>query len=171
MNRKGFVVEGVVLIGVLCSIVTVLLWKPVTGMLGIGNQPQKQKSTVVRKAESTPVLVYTDEKGKEHIAMATKTFESTLDSSEDRQMSLWDKIKGLGVGFIILMIAFPATIGAFGIRTFFKAKDNIKQLVKGIEEAKSKMPKESVDILETNLSKKMDQTVKAQVKSIKAKLP
>ena len=170
MNKRGFVVLEVLIVALVSVFSTVLLWKPITSTLGIGNQPQKQKSSWVKKSEVKPVLYYRDEKGNEHVAMAIKSEESNIESSEDRQLTLWQKIKNLGVGFIILMIAFPGTIGAWGIKTLFKAKENLKQIIQGVEEAKTKLPKESVDILEANLSKKMDLKVKNQVKAIKGKL-
>lgn len=169
-NRRG-IVEWALAFWILTAVVgTILAWKPVSQTLGIGNQPQKQKSSMSKKVESKPVFIYKDEKGFDHYAMATKVEENTLDSSEESKLTLWQKIKNMGLGFVILMIAFPGTIGAFGIKAFLKGKDNLAQLVKGVEEAKTKLPKESIDILDTSLSKKLDQSVKTQVKKIKVKL-
>jgi hypothetical protein len=50
-------------------------------------------------------------------------------------------------------------------------KNNFIQVVNGIEEAKKTLPKESVDILATNLSRKMDSAAKTLVKQAKVKLP
>jgi hypothetical protein len=107
-----------------------------------------------------------DEKGK--LMPYTKSYEATLDTSEDKQLSLWQKFKLLGLGGIVLCLAFPATIGAWAIRMFFKGRDNIKQLVIGIEQAKKELPPEQIKILETNLSKKTNTDTKDIVKKLKA---
>ena len=66
----------------------------------------------------------------------------------------------------VVFVAFPT----FAISVFSKAKSNIAQIVTGVEQAKTQMPASSVAILESNLSKKMDQTVKDKVKKIKGQL-
>jgi len=170
MNNKGFVVEGAIVIGILASLVTVVLWKPITSTLGIGNQPQKQQSTIIKKTEAKPVMYYKDEKGNEHVAMATSSYESNVEASEDRVMTLWQKFKVFIIAIVALCIAFPS----FGIWLYTKlrqAQANFKQVVTGIEEAKLAMPKESVDILKTQLSRKMDSTAKTAVKNTVSKLP
>lgn len=166
MKKKGFVMVEVLVISLVTMLGTVLLWKPITSTLGIGNQPQKQRATVVRKVESQPVLYYTDAKGNQHVAMATKTYESTLDSSEDRVMSIWQKFKLWVILGLVAVIAFPS-FGIWAFKRFLDMKSNLKQLVTGIEEAKKKLPTESVDILGTNLSMKMDQAAKTEVKKLK----
>ena len=53
---------------------------------------------------------------------------------------------------------------------FIQGKQNLTQLVTGIELAKKELTPEAKAVLENNLSKKMDLKAKLQVKAIKADL-
>ena len=109
-NKRGIVQAAVVLWAVCAFLGGILLWHPATSMLGISNQPRKTNQTMIKKAESAPVLYYTDSKGNKYVAYATKSEESTLATSEEPKLSFWQKIMNLGsfgIFLVILGLVFP----------------------------------------------------------------
>jgi hypothetical protein len=170
LKRKGIVETLALLYVVLAFLGGVILWKPTTGLLGIGNQPQKQKSSISKKSEKKPELVWIDQKtGKQYFAYSEKYQENSIDTSEESQLTIWQKLKNLGLIGVILVIVFPG-FGLWMFRMFLKARDNFKQLVTGIEEARKKLPPEAMATLENDLSKKTNLDTKELVKKIKVKL-
>ena len=107
---KGVVLVAVILYAVGAFLGGALLFKPVTNLLGISNEAKKHQEQVIKKKETKPVLVYTDEKGRQHIAMAVSEEYSNFEMTEQPKQTLWQKIKNLGVWGIILVclgLAFP----------------------------------------------------------------
>jgi hypothetical protein len=133
---------------------------------GAGQQA-KQTSEI---QESYPVVGKINEKGVFQKLGDYKRIEKTLNMTNvEPKESIWQKFGKIIVIVGILCLIFP-TLGVWLFSQTLKLKGNFKQLVVGIEEAKAKLPPESVSILETNLSKKMDTPAKKEVKQIKAKL-
>ena len=104
MNRKGVIEAIVILYIVAAAIVGAIFWKPATTLLGISNTPRKIDKTITTKEEKRPVLYYTDEKGNTYVAYATKKEQSNMNTSEEPKLTLWQKIKNLGLWGIILII-------------------------------------------------------------------
>jgi hypothetical protein len=110
LNRKGVVAIAVILYAVAAFIGGALLAKPVTNMFGISNEAKKHQEAKMVKKESKPVLVYTDEKGREHIAMATSEEYSNSELTEQPKQTFWQKIQNLGswgIFLVILGFLFP----------------------------------------------------------------
>lgn len=171
-NRRGEVITvSLIAIAILSGLIG--LWFGGTKyakVVGLGTGTDTKTHQVTTTKVEMEQGYWLDDNNKKHPIMVPIKRTLEYEGTDEVKMTLWQKIQSLGAGFIILMIAFPGTIGAWGIRTFFKAKANLTQLIKGIEEAKAQMPKESVEILNSNLSKKMDQNVKNQIKKIKGAL-
>lgn len=105
-NKKGIIETAVALYLVLAFVGGAIFWKPATSILGISSQPQKTQKSIIKKTESTPILYYTDPaNGKQYVAYAIKQEESNIALSEESKLTLWQKIKNLGVLGIILVIA------------------------------------------------------------------
>ena len=108
-NKKGFVVEGVVIVAVGITLLLTTFWKPLSSTVGsfIGsNRPQKVSKSYYKKAESAPMF-YMNEKGK--LVPAPQPYKLKIESSEalseEAQLTLWQKIKNLGIVGIIMVIA------------------------------------------------------------------
>ena len=142
------------------------------GLFGIGGHDQKRRQVYTSKSESKPIIVK-DQFGKPYILQATKTETSTLDTSEELKMTLWQKLLMLPKLWLILMIAglfFPPIAGIMGI--FNKSMSaKLKQIIGGMEEGIKKLDgkPEQKDILDT-LSKKYDSSTKLLVSKIRRKL-
>ena len=114
-NRNGEIATIVIVAYVvLAAIAGAIFYKPVTSLLP-SNQPQKIQKDLYKKAESKPVLMGYDSQGKPIMGEATKQEESTHDLSQDAPVSLWQKIKNLGLVIVILVIV---GILVFGIAPF-----------------------------------------------------
>lgn len=103
-SRKGVVSAVVLLYVVLAFFGGAVLWKPVSNILPFGNNGTKTAKSIIKKTESKPVLYYTDDKGNQHVANWLKTEESNVATSEEPKLTLWQKIKNLGVLGIILCV-------------------------------------------------------------------
>jgi len=104
MKNKGVVEVIVILYIVAAFIGGVLLWKPATTLLGISNTPRKIDKTVTTKETKRPVLYFTDEKGNQYTAYATTKEQTIMNISEEPKLTLWQKIKNLGLWGIILVV-------------------------------------------------------------------
>jgi len=163
-NRRGEVITIAVLgmcilVGVLGAFVGASKYGK---FIGLGGADQK----IVKTVKSEPILI--GEKGNQYWVM--KTEEST--SNADIPMTLIQRIMMLPRILIILVILgciFPP-LGAILIAFYVRLKGGFKQMVNGINEAQQVLPKESNDILATNLSRKMNTDTKTLVKKIKVKL-
>jgi hypothetical protein len=82
----------------------VVLWKPATTLLGISNTPRKIDKTITTKETKRPVLYFTDEKGKQYTAYATTKEQTIMNISEEPKLTLWQKIKNLGLWGILLVV-------------------------------------------------------------------
>lgn len=158
-NQKGFgVVE--VLIGVIIVGGLLFIQNPISTTLGMGVKPNKT-------IQSKETILIKDDKGVPYAYQTTIT-----DKDIQQKVTVWEQLKSLPVLWLILMFAgvFFAPISIFMGWINGRLKAGFKQIVSGIEEAKKVLPKDSVDLLETNLSKKMDTPAKAEVKKIKVTL-
>ena len=132
-SKRGFVVEGTILLAVGATILLATLWKPLSSTVGgfIGSvQPQKVNKQMYKKSESKPVF-YEDEKGRQVVAHWTKKESSTSMLSEESKLSLWQKIKNLGVVGILLAVAgfmFPP-FGAILLFIWSRVKKGMKTAV------------------------------------------
>lgn len=104
MNKRG-VVEALVIVYLVCAFLGgVLLWKPATTFLGISNTPRKIDKTVTTKETKRPVMYFTDEKGHQYTAYATTKEQTIMNISEEPKLTLWQKIKNLGLWGILLVV-------------------------------------------------------------------
>ena len=159
-NKKGFVVEGVVIVAVGITLLLTVLWKPLSTTVGsfIGSgQPQKVSKTYYKKAESAPMF-YQDKDGK--LIPAPQPYKLTVESSqalsEESQLTLWQKIKNLGVIGIIMVIACFA-YPPLGVVVMFiikkitggakKAIDNANSQIKEIDSKKNALEGQAEQIV------------------------
>lgn len=159
-NRKGFVVEGVVIVAVGVTLLLAALWKPLSSTVGsfIGSaQPQKVSKTYYKKAESAPMF-YQDKDGK--LIPAPQPYKMTVESSqalsEESQLTLWQKIKNLGVIGIIMAVACFA-YPPLGVVVMFiikkitggakKVIDNANGQIKEIESKKTALEGQAEQIV------------------------
>jgi hypothetical protein len=163
-NRRGEVITIAVLgmcilVGVLGAFIGASKYGK---FIGLGSDQK-----IIRTVKSEPIILKGPD-GKEY--WVQKTEESV--SNTEVPMSLIQRLLMLPIIIIILVICgclFPP-FGVILLMVYFRLKGGFKQLVVGIEEAKSKLPMDAVTTLEANLSKKMDTPVKKLVKKIKVKL-
>jgi len=171
MNKKRGIIgiDDAIVVCVVVAVGALAVWfagpsvsKTVSSLWG-GNKNQAKQ---VYKYEENRTSYYQDDKGRFVPApkqdWKRETRENVL--SVEPPLTWFQKYGGYLVLIGITIIAFPS----FGAWLTTKARSNLSQLVTGIEQAKIQLPKDSVTILENNLSKKMDTKVKAQVKKIKA---
>jgi len=172
LNRKGFILEGAAVLWVTISLIigTVAIFKGPDIVKSLGSVwnggDKNQTKQTYELSERYPVGTM-DAQGK-FIKMGD------YDKKEKRlnlvavqpPLTFWQKY---GWVFLLLGIAIIAC-PSFGIWIYNKARNNIAQLITGIEEAKKQMPKASADILSANLSRKMDASVKTKIKKIKGQL-
>lgn len=169
-NRKGIVgIDDAIVVGLIIAVGALAVWfagpsasKTVHDIFS-GNKNQAKQ---VYKLDESRTPFYQD--GKGNFVPATKQdirkeYRENVLSTEP-PLTWFQKYGGYLVLLGIIIVAFPS----FGVWLTTKARSNFAQLVTGIEQAKISLPKSSVDILESNLSKKMDKKVKAQVKKVKA---
>lgn len=170
-NRKGFVIESMLALGAFIAIcgATVFFAGPKAGQtiheFFSGNKNQAKQ---VYKVEENRTPFYQDANGKFVPAPKQdwrREYRENVLSTEP-PLTFWQKYGGFVLLGIAFLIAFPTV--AIGI--FTKARNNLSQIIVGIEEAKKQLPKASQDILTANLSRKMDTSVKAKVKKIKGQL-
>lgn len=146
---------------------------PIKSIFGIGDRGQKTKQSYVLKTESKPIIVKGDD-GKQYILQATKTERSTLNTSEEPKMTLWQKLMVLPKLWLLLMVLgifFPPLAGIMHVINT-KLKSEVKTIVGGMEESLKKIddkPEVKKEILDT-LSKKYDSSTKLLVAKIKSKL-
>jgi len=171
-NRKGFIgIDDAIVVCAVIAVGALAVWfagpsasKSIHDIWS-GNKNQAKQ---VYKLEESRTPFYQDEKGKFVPASkqdSRKEYRENVVATEP-PLTWFQKYGWILIVFVILIIAFPA----FGISIYTKAKANLAQLVTGIEQAKTQLPPASIAILESNLSKKMDLSVKAQVKKIKGQL-
>jgi hypothetical protein len=167
MNKRGEVITLSLAVIAVSAIVIGFLFRPVADkILPIfgGQQKYVNRETVVTK----PITIQVD--GKKYLAEQVIT--TTNSSSEEAKMTLTQKVLALPKIIAVLVFLgflFPP-LGGFLLLAYNKLKAGFKQVVVGINEAQKELPKESVDVLQTNLSKKMDSGAKKLVKKIKVKL-
>ena len=141
-NKKGFVVEGIVILAVGLTLLVTALWKPLSTTVGsfIGsNRPQKISKSYYKKTESAPMF-YMGEKGK--LIPAPHPYKLKVESSqalsEEPQLTLWQKIKNLGVIGIIMAIACFA-YPPLGVVVMFIIKKITSGAKKAIDSANSQI--------------------------------
>ena len=169
-NRKGIVgIDDAIIVCAIIAVGALAVFfagpsasKTISGIWGGDKNQAKQ----VYKLDESRTAFYQD--GKGNFVPATKQdvrkeYRENVMSTEP-PLTWFQKYGGYLVLLGIIIVAFPS----FGVWLTTKARNNFAQLVTGIEQAKVSLPKSSVDILESNLSKKMDVKVKAQVKKVKA---
>lgn len=146
---------------------------PIKSLFGFTSSSQKTKQTLITKSESKPVFVKGTD-GKTYVLQAIKTETSTLDTSEEPKITLWQKLMMLPKLWLILMILgifFPPLAG---IMQFVNKRlmNEATKIVGGVEEALKKVedkPEIKKEILDT-LSKKYDSSTKLLVSKIKSKI-
>jgi hypothetical protein len=158
-NQRGIVAETL-LVYVLAGVILFFVPNTFSSSLGLGIRPNKtiqtEKVELIRDAQGNP--------------MAYKT--TTSDRDIQQRVGFWEWLRSLPIFVLFLMglgVIFPGVATVLAV-LYSKLKTGVKQIITGVEEAKKTMSKESTDILETNLSKKMDTDAKATVKKIKVKL-
>lgn len=104
MSKRG-VVETLVILYIVGAVLGgALFWKPITTFLGISNTPRKIDKTITTKETKRPVLYFTDEKGHQYTAYATTKEQTIMNTSEEPKLTLWQKIKNLGLWGILLVV-------------------------------------------------------------------
>jgi len=171
LNRKGIVLESMLAIGALVAIIGATVWfagpsaSKTISSLWSGNKNQAKQ---VHRIKEYRTPFYQNEKG---IFVPAAKQDQREEYSEnvvatEPPLTFMQKYGGYFLLLGAVVIAFPSV----GIWLFTTSRNNLAQLIKGIEEAKKQMPKSSVDILTANLSRKMDDSVKKKVKKIKGQL-
>lgn len=154
-NNRG--ITEIILLGyIIAGLAFLFVPNPVSKAMGMGVQPNK----TVERVE----LI----KDKEGVPIAYKT---TITDQQQRA-TLWQSLLALPRLWLLMMILgiFFTPVSALMAWVNRGLKTGIKQVVSGIEEAKKLLPRESISTLETNLSKKMDTSTKAEIKKIKVDL-
>lgn len=154
-NYKG-IAETVLLLWIIVGLTLFFVPNPVSKVVGVGIQPNKtiERVELIKDKEGVPIAYRT--------TITEQQQKPTLMQSLLNLPRLW-------LLFMFAGIFFPPIAGVMawvnrGLKT------GLKQIVVGVEEARKLLPKESSDILDANLSKKMDTSVKTAVKKIKVKL-
>lgn len=167
-NEKGeiFTVLAIVSMAILGAI---FIPNDVSKAIGIQNKQnkivQKQIDTIelLKDRDGKPIR---SEDGTYIVKRVTKIDES----DKQQSVTLWERIRSLPALWLVLMIAgvfFPPIALVMGVINK-GLKAGLKQIVAGLENAKKAMHPDSVTVLDTNLSKKMDTKIKTVVKKIKA---
>jgi hypothetical protein len=169
-NKKGiFGIDDVII----ASIVAMIFVGPalVKSVGSAWNGGDKNQAKMTHKVKEYKTPFYQDAKGNFVPAPKQDIKEEEISNynSTPAKTNLWDTLKPW-LGLIVLGCLFIPGFGAWLITQLFKARANIVQMVNGFENAKKQLPASSVAILETNLSKKMDQKSKDTVRNVKAKL-
>ena len=138
-SRKGFVIEGAIVMAIGLTLLFATVWKPLSNTLGsfIGSQGQNQQKSTYKKSETIPVY-WKDNKGKEHLVPYTRKEESTNFIIEEAKLSLWQKIKNLGVFGVVLVVLgfiFPP-FGAILMLVWKRVSGTLK---KAVENANTQM--------------------------------
>lgn len=113
-NQAGVITMAILVAVAAASLLAGVCFTPLTKFLGLSNG-QKTTQKHVEKSESTPMFIKGDD-GKMHLLNATKSTVSDMDTNEEPKPTIFQRIKGLGFIWVLLMIAgafFPATIGAW----------------------------------------------------------
>jgi len=167
MNKRGEVITLSLAVIAGCAVLIGFLFRPVMDkVLPIfgGQQKYVNRETVVTK----PITFKVD--GKTYLAEQVIT--TTNNESGEAKLTLLQRVfllpKIVGI-LMFLGIVFPP-LGLILATFYAKLKTGFKQVVIGINEAQKVLPKESSDVLASNLSKKMDTPAKKLVKEIKVKL-
>jgi hypothetical protein len=174
-NNKGFTGVELAIILAICGLIGWVVIPPTINSLGkVGIGGDKNQSKATYKAIGERPTFYQDEAGNFVYAGIEKYNVSSSNMiAEQPKQTLAEKLSAIPKIIIILGILgliFPP-FGIWLITQLIRMKNNFIQVVNGIEEAKKTLPKESVDILATNLSRKMDSAAKTLVKQAKVKLP
>ncbi len=171
-NRKGFTGIELAIVMIAIAAIGYFAVPPMIKAAGtIFSGGDKNQAKMTHKVEESYSMFYKDEKGNYKPApVPYKRKEESMNyNSEAPKPTLWDTFKK----WIFLLGALAIIFPSFGVWLFKRFKDmknNLTQLVTGIEEAKKELPPDAVAKLETNLSKKMDTSAKTAVKKIKVKL-
>jgi hypothetical protein len=168
-KNKGFTgLETVLAIAVLGALIGLFAPKTIASLGDIWNGGNKNQTKQVHKIDVKTTMGYMDEKGK-FVKVGDYSKKEDMENVIAQQApEKWSTKVKIILGFVIILaIAFPAK----ALQMYFKAKDNITQIVTGIEQAKKVLPPTSVATLQTNLSMKMDSSAKDAVSAIKEKLP
>ena len=165
MNRKGFTgLETVLAIGVIGLLIGLFAPKTVASFGDIWNGGNKNQTKQSQKYEKKYTIGSLDEHGK-FVKMGDYSEKQELQNAIAQQaLEKWStKVKIILGLVIVLAVVFPS----IATKLILQGKTNLKQIVTGLEEAKKQLPPESVTILDTNLSKKMDTPAKTAVKKVK----
>jgi hypothetical protein len=149
MKNKGVVEVIVILYIVGAFLAGVLLWKPATTLLGISNTPRKIDKTVITKETKRPVLYYTDKDGNNYVAYATTKEQSNMNTSEEPKLTLWQKIKNLGLWGIVLVVLgclFPP-VGAVLLFIWNKVTGTLHTQINSITQKQEELSAESKKIV------------------------
>jgi len=141
-KSNGEIVTATVIAIAVATFLVGACWKPLTTVLGLGNQQQKitQKNTIIR--ESKPYYITGDD-GRAHLIEATKTTTTDIDTNEEQKLSIWQKLMNVGRIWVVLMILgcfFPPLaiiMQAFNQKTKDLAKATYDKLLSTHEELKS----------------------------------
>lgn len=134
---------------------------------------QKTKQVKTVKSESKPIIVKGAD-GKTYFLQSTKTETSTLDTNEEPQMTLMQKLMMLPKLWLLLMVLgifFPPIAAIMGVLNK-KLMGKTTQIVSGVESALNSngiSAEEKQKILDA-LSKKYDSSTKLLVSKLKRKL-
>jgi len=165
MNKKGFTgLETVLAIGVIGLLIGLFAPKTVASFGDIFNGGNKNQTKQIHKLEEKYTIGRLDTKGH-FVKLGDYSKKEDLQNLVAQQVpEKWSTKVKIIIGFVlVLAIAFPT----IATKVILQGKTNLKQIVTGLEEAKKQLPPESVTILDTNLSKKMDTPAKTAVKKVK----
>jgi len=172
MNRKGEVVTITVIALALMAGAIGLFFAQTkyAKVLGLSSDAQKTKQVTTTTQECKPIMV-TGQDGKTYYLQATTTKTSTLDTSEEPQMTMVQKLLLLPKMWILLMVLgiFFPPLSIFMGYLNGKLKTAATQIVNGVEKGLSKLPASEADTMKTELSKAYDTKTKKLVTNLKQK--
>lgn len=146
---------------------------PVRGFFGFGGGGDKRTQRQITKTVSEPIFVKGVD-GKEYVLQRKATESSSLETTEEPKMTLWQKLMVLPRLWLILMVLgifFPPLSAVMQLINR-KLMGEAKKIVGGVEEALKKVddkPEVKQQILDT-LSKKYDSSTKLLVSKLKREL-
>lgn len=134
---------------------------------------QNKQNKIVQKETSTLELLK-DSDGKpirgEDGSYIVRRSVKMSDTDQQQEVTLWERIRALPFVLLLLVIAGAFCTPIAGVLAVVNKRltSGVKQMIIGIENAKKAMHPDNVTTLNTELSKKMDASIKTTVKKIKA---
>lgn len=154
LNRKGFVVEGALVIGLLSTFALLFVQNPVSSALGIGIRPNK--TVQIQSSEQKVEFLKRDLVGRPvaepdgSYLTRTTVAQRSLDTDKNQGVSLWEQIRAIP-GLLILLVLFGIGSPVVGGRLWalyqgvkkelMSYHTDTKKIVRGIDLAFLEIPR------------------------------